>query len=52
MLAHEPRHVDAYLAALDEVCRELREAVTESPAEIHRRIGGPVKHSGFARLVS
>lgn len=52
MLAHEPRHVEAYLAALDEVCRELREAVGESPAALRRRLGGPVKHSGFARLVS
>ena len=52
MLAHEPRHVDAYLAALDEVCRELRDAIGEEPAAIRRRIGGPVKHTGFARLVS
>ena len=52
MLAHEPRHVDAYLAALDEVCRELRDAIGEEPAALHRRIGGPVKLTGFARLVS
>jgi hypothetical protein len=52
MLAHEPRHVGAYLAALDEVCRELRDTVGEEPAAIRRRIGGPVKHTGFARLVS
>ena len=51
MLAHEPRHVDAYLAAFDEVCRELRDAVGESPEALRRRIGGPVKHTGFARLV-
>jgi hypothetical protein len=52
MLAHERRHVDAYLAALDEVCRELRDAVSEPPDRLRGRIGGPVKHSGFARLVS
>jgi glutamate-1-semialdehyde 2,1-aminomutase len=52
MLAHEPRHVDAYLAALDEVCKELRDAIGDEPAAVRRRIGGPVKHSGFARLVS
>jgi glutamate-1-semialdehyde 2,1-aminomutase len=48
MLAHEPRHVDAYLAALDEVFGELAEAVREN--DISARIGGPVKHTGFARL--
>jgi glutamate-1-semialdehyde 2,1-aminomutase len=52
MLSHEPRHVDSYLAALDDVCRELQDAVAESTEEIRRRIGGPVKHAGFARLVS
>ena len=52
MLAHEPRHVDAYLAALDEVCGELRDAVGDEPAALRNRIGGPVKHTGFARLVS
>jgi len=51
MLAHEPRHVDAYLAAFAEVCRELRDAVGESPEALRRRIGGPVRHTGFARLV-
>jgi glutamate-1-semialdehyde 2,1-aminomutase len=52
MLAHEPRHVDAYLAALDEVFRELRDAIHEPPASLHSRIGGPVKQTGFARLVN
>lgn len=52
MLAHEPRHVDAYLAALDEVCIELRNAIGESPGQIAKRIGGPVRQTGFARLVS
>lgn len=48
MLAHEPRHVDAYVAALDDVFEELAEAIRDG--DIERRIGGPVKHTGFARL--
>ncbi|QDU11165.1 aminotransferase class III-fold pyridoxal phosphate-dependent enzyme [Gimesia aquarii] len=47
-LAHEPRHVEAYLAALDEVFAELATAIQDG--EIRKRIGGPVKHTGFARL--
>ena len=49
MLAHEPRHVSAYLDALDEVFTELAEAIENG--DIASRIGGPVKHSGFARLM-
>ncbi|MCP4785586.1 MAG: aminotransferase class III-fold pyridoxal phosphate-dependent enzyme [Fuerstiella sp.] len=48
-LAHEPRHVAAYLAALDEVFAELATAIAAD--DVAQRIGGPVKHSGFARLV-
>lgn len=48
MLAHEPRHVEAYLAALDGVFAEMAEAVHDG--NISERIGGPVKHTGFARL--
>lgn len=48
MLAHEPRHVEAYLGALDGVFAELAEAI--SAGDVAARIGGPVKHSGFARL--
>ena len=48
MFAHEPRHVDAYLEALDEVFAELATAIHAN--DIESRIGGPVKHSGFARL--
>jgi glutamate-1-semialdehyde 2,1-aminomutase len=48
MLAHEPRHVEAYLAALDEVFAELAAAIRDG--DIAGRIGGPVKHTGFARL--
>ena len=47
-LAHEPRHVEAYLAALDEVFAELAIAIDNN--DIEQRIGGPVKHSSFARL--
>lgn len=48
MLAHEPRHVDAYLWALDEVFAILAAAIRDD--KIVERIGGPVKHTGFARL--
>ncbi len=48
MLAHEPRHVAAYLDALDDVFTELADAIRDG--DIARRIGGPVKHTGFARL--
>jgi glutamate-1-semialdehyde 2,1-aminomutase len=48
MLAHEPRHVDAFLAALDEVLGELAAAI--AAGDIRARIGGPVKHTHFARL--
>ncbi len=47
-LAHQPRHVAAYLAELDEVFAELAEAIQKG--DIASRIGGPVKHTGFARL--
>jgi glutamate-1-semialdehyde 2,1-aminomutase len=47
-LAHEPRHVTAYLSALDEVFAELSDAIANG--DIAKRIGGPVKHTGFARL--
>lgn len=47
-LAHEPRHVDAYLAAADEVFGELGKAIAEG--DVRQRLGSPVKHSGFARL--
>ena len=48
MLAHQEQHVDAYLAALDEVFAEIAQAIAQG--DVHSRIGGPVKHSGFARL--
>ena len=48
MLAHEPRHVQAYLAALDETFAEMADAIAKN--EVAARIGGPIKQSGFARL--
>jgi hypothetical protein len=48
MLAHEPRHVDAFLATLDEVLGVIAEAI--AAGNIRDRIGGPVKHTHFARL--
>ncbi|HRY70467.1 MAG TPA: aminotransferase class III-fold pyridoxal phosphate-dependent enzyme [Phycisphaerae bacterium] len=47
-LAHGEGHVEAYLAAADEIFGELSEAIRLGDAE--RRIGGEVRHSGFARL--
>jgi glutamate-1-semialdehyde 2,1-aminomutase len=47
-LAHTPKHVDRYLAAAEEVFVELGQAVRQ--CDIVQRIGGPVRHSGFARL--
>jgi glutamate-1-semialdehyde 2,1-aminomutase len=47
-LAHNVGHVDAYLAAADEVFGELAAALRQGNVE--SRIGGPMKHAGFARL--
>jgi len=47
-LAHQPRHVTAYLEALDEVFMELKGAIRSG--NVSKQIGGPVKHSGFTRL--
>jgi glutamate-1-semialdehyde 2,1-aminomutase len=47
-LAHQPWHVEAFLAAADEVFHELAESIEHDDAA--DRIGGPVKHGGFARL--
>ena len=48
MLAHEDHHVDAFLAACDDVFAEMGTAIRKD--DIEERIGGPVKHSGFTRL--
>jgi len=47
-LAHQEEHVDKYLAASEEVFAELAAAAQQGDAAA--RIGGPVRHSGFARL--
>jgi len=47
-LAHGPQHVDQYLAAADGIFAELAAAIHQGDAAA--RIGGPVRHSGFARL--
>ena len=48
-LAHQPHHVERYLAALDPVFAELSAAIAEG--DVTRRLRGPVKHAGFTRLV-
>ncbi len=47
-LAHADEHVDAYLAAADAIYAELAQAIAAGDAAA--RIGGPVRHGGFARL--
>lgn len=47
-LAHTSEHVDAYLTAAKEVFAELADAIEQD--DIDNRIGGPIRHSGFARL--
>jgi glutamate-1-semialdehyde 2,1-aminomutase len=47
-LAHTAAHVDRYLAAAEEVFAELGEAIRQG--DVAGRIGGPIRHSGFARL--
>lgn len=48
MLAHEHHHVGRFLEALDEVFGELADAMVKG--DIAARVGGPLKHTGFARL--
>jgi len=48
MLAHEDQHVDAFVLACGSVFEEMSQALKQD--DIERRIGGPVKHSGFQRL--
>ena len=47
-MVHEPRHVQAYEQAMDPIFAEIAEAIERD--DIERRIGGPVRSSGFARL--
>lgn len=49
MLTHQDHHADAYLAACDPVFAELAAALRNG--DVRQRIGGPVKHTGFARLI-
>ncbi len=46
--AHTNQHIDQYLAAADEAFAELADAIRNNDAA--SRIGGPIRHSGFARL--
>ncbi|MBM3801186.1 MAG: aminotransferase class III-fold pyridoxal phosphate-dependent enzyme [Acidimicrobiia bacterium] len=46
--AHQPEHVAAYARSLEPVFAELAEAIAKG--DTTERIGGPVKHSSFARL--
>lgn len=47
-LAHQPRHVDAYLAAAAEVFVEIAQAI--EAGDVMRRIDDRPKHTMFARL--
>ncbi len=47
-LAHQPCHLERFLAAADEVFAEQAEAIRLK--DIEQRIGSPLKHTGFARL--
>ena len=47
-LAHKEEHIARYLAVADEVFAELAEAMQKGDTAY--RIGGPIKHTGFARL--
>ncbi|NLF09666.1 MAG: aminotransferase class III-fold pyridoxal phosphate-dependent enzyme [Pirellulaceae bacterium] len=47
-LAHSTAHVEQYLSAAEEVFAELGQAVRLGDAA--DRIGGPIRHAGFARL--
>lgn len=47
-LAHQPSHVDEFAKAADPVFAELAESL--SRGDTAERIGGPIKHAGFARL--
>ena len=46
--AHQPRHVDAYLRAADDVFSEIAEAIEHN--DVSERIEGKTKHTMFARL--
>lgn len=47
-LMHHPAHVEQFLQAADQVFGELAETI--KAGDVAQRIGGEVKHAGFARL--
>lgn len=47
-LAHQPKHVEGFLAAADKVFPVLADALAKD--QVARRLGTAVKQSGFARL--
>ncbi len=47
-MAHQPRHVDAYLAAAEAVFREIAQAIAQD--DVMQRIDHEPKHTMFARL--
>ena len=47
-LAHQPEHVEYFLAAANAVLAELGQAI--ELGDVEERLQTPVKHSGFARL--
>lgn len=47
-MAHEPRHVEAYLDAAEGAFAELAQALQHN--DLHARLAGRVRHTGFARL--
>lgn len=47
-LAHESSHIERYLNAANAIFPEL--AIAIEKGDIDARIGGPVRHAGFARL--
>ena len=48
-LAHQEKHVEQFVKACEPVFQELGKAIQKG--DIESRIGGPVKHTGFRRLV-
>ncbi len=46
--AHEPRHIEAYLAAVEEVFALIAKA--RKDGKVEGLLRGPVRHSGFKRL--
>jgi glutamate-1-semialdehyde 2,1-aminomutase len=46
--AHQPRHIDSYLASVSEVFGIVAQAIKED--RVAQLLRGPVKHSGFQRL--